>query len=455
MPTLTGSVGKSGENKIHDVVVIQIALKAIKGPERKPLYGGPVDGQFGRHRKVLEAAISVFQRHNRIPVTGRIERAGQTANRLNSALPSALRDLKGVPGTAVVAVFRPGGMGPSDGGLRALKIGNDLAKELKTLRAAVLKKLGLTLVFQRRDVDAAGRIKVAVEAAGVRFLDSNSNPIATSARVPGPVVHEVTRLLVGSRWLKLQSRDSLNLITVRPEARLADTTSEDDVRELKRALALLEGQVANLARTLTTDAKVRIWYLKRIKDASNEVLQDYRSGRLKVLEAARKAHGLRGQVLTEARNLGTARGRAIAEKTKERNPPFRHFEDKYAKDFKKDFEKLNRQQQIKVWEKIVERSGAGNVKYSDKAARMGQFGRVLWFATFAIAAYSIIESENKVRETAKQGAIIGGSIAGGAMGGGAAGILCGPGAPVCATAGIIIGGFFGALGVDIGFDSLF
>ena len=77
------------------------------------------------------------------------------------------------------------------------------------------------------------------------------------------------RLLAGSRRFKLQSRDSLNLITVRPEARSADSTSEDDragVDRLKRELALLEGEAANLARTLTTDARVRIWYLKRIKD---------------------------------------------------------------------------------------------------------------------------------------------------------------------------------------------
>jgi len=79
----------------------------------------------------------------------------------------------------------------------------------------------------------------------------------------------------------------------------------------------------------------------------------------------------------------------------------------------------------------------------------------LWIATFAIAAYSIIEAENKARETAKQGAIIGGGIAGGAAGGAAAGLVCGPGAPICATAGIIIGGFLGALGVDLGFDALF
>jgi hypothetical protein len=455
---LDGSVGKNGQNKRHDVAVIQVALKSIKGPEHKPLYGGPIDGEFGRHRQVLEAAISLFQRHSRIPVTGRIDKMGPSMSRLEAALPSALRGMRGIAGTAVVAIARSDGAGPSDGGLRALKFDDDLAKELKVLRDAVLKKLGLTLVFRRRDVDSAGRIKVAVEVGGLRFLDSNLHPIAAPGRVPGPVVHEVTRLMAGSRRLKLQSRDTLNLITVRPEARSSDSTSEDEragVDKLKRELALLEGEAANLARTLTTDARVRIWYLKRIKEASDEVMQDYRSGRLKVFEAARKAHGLRGQVLTEARNLGTARGRAIAEEAKKANAPFRHFEDKYAKRFNKDFDKLNRQQQIKVWEIIVERSGAGSVTHSEKAERMGRLGRVLWVATFALAAYSIIEAENKARETVKQGALIGGGIAGGAAGGAAAGLVCGPGVPICATAGIIIGGFLGALGVDMGFEALF
>jgi hypothetical protein len=443
---LDGSVGKNGQNKRHDVAVIQVALKSIKSPEHKPLYGGPIDGEFGRHRQVLEAAISLFQRHSRIPVTGRIDRMGPAMNRLEMALPSALRGMKGVPGTAVVAVARSDGASPSDGGLRALKLGDDLAKEFKVLRDAVLKKLGLALVFRRREVDAAGRIKVAVEVGGVRFLDSNLHPIAAPGRVPGPVVHEVTRLLVGSRRLKLQSRDSLNLITVRPEARSADSTSDDDVDELKRALALLEGEAANLARILTTEDRVRKWYLKQISKASKDVMQEYRSGRLGALDAVRQAHGLRGQIVQDARNRGTALGRAIAIKLKKDNPPLRFFEDRNAIQlFEKPFADLNRQQQIKVWELTVIKSGVDRSLISKLVKVGGHVGRGLWVATLAMVAYSVIEAENKAREAARQSVTIGGGIAGGAAGGAVAGLLCGPGAPICATAGVVIGGIVGAL----------
>ena len=42
----------------------------------------------------------------------------------------------------------------------------------------------------------------------------------------------------------------------------------------------------------------------------------------------------------------------------------------------------------------------------------------------------------------------------GALGGAAAGLVCGPGAPVCVTIGVFVGGALGAFGIDFGYTWL-
>ncbi|MCG8549250.1 MAG: hypothetical protein MI799_02480 [Desulfobacterales bacterium] len=54
-------------------------------------------------------------------------------------------------------------------------------------------------------------------------------------------------------------------------------------------------------------------------------------------------------------------------------------------------------------------------------------------------------AENKVKATAREGVVIGGGFAGG---GAVAGLVCGPGALVCVTIGVLAGGAFGALSAD-------
>ena len=38
MPILTGSVGKGGNNQIHDVAVVQGALATVIGANRRPIW---------------------------------------------------------------------------------------------------------------------------------------------------------------------------------------------------------------------------------------------------------------------------------------------------------------------------------------------------------------------------------------------------------------------------------
>ena len=84
MPILTGSVGKGGNNQIHDVAVVQGALATVIGANRRPIWQGAVDGRKG---KPVEDAIAAFQAANRMPPTGRLNQSGAEINRLEQALP--------------------------------------------------------------------------------------------------------------------------------------------------------------------------------------------------------------------------------------------------------------------------------------------------------------------------------------------------------------------------------
>ncbi|WP_226376754.1 hypothetical protein [Pantoea stewartii] len=84
---------------------------------------------------------------------------------------------------------------------------------------------------------------------------------------------------------------------------------------------------------------------------------------------------------------------------------------------------------------IVEYAGKSNPSVNLKMLQLSRAGKGLIVLSLAISVYEIYTAENKVAETGKQIAINGAGIAGGAL----AGLVCGPGAPVC----VLIGGFVG------------
>lgn len=84
-----------------------------------------------------------------------------------------------------------------------------------------------------------------------------------------------------------------------------------------------------------------------------------------------------------------------------------------------------------------------------------KLGRGLLVATIGVAIYNIAIAEDMVTATAREGVIIGGGFAEGAAGGAVAGLTCGPGALVCVTIGVFVGGALGALGADFTFGWFF
>lgn len=71
--------------------------------------------------------------------------------------------------------------------------------------------------------------------------------------------------------------------------------------------------------------------------------------------------------------------------------------------------------------------------------QLSRIGRGLVILSIAISIYEIYTADDKVSETGRQIAITGAGIAGAAASGAMAGLICGPGAPVC----VLIGGFVG------------
>jgi hypothetical protein len=84
--------------------------------------------------------------------------------------------------------------------------------------------------------------------------------------------------------------------------------------------------------------------------------------------------------------------------------------------------------------------------------RLSRVGRGLLVTTLACAVYNVATSEDKPRAATREGMAIGGGFIGGAVGGAVAGMACGPGAPICVTLGVFVGGALGALGADLSFD---
>ena len=122
--------------------------------------------------------------------------------------------------------------------------------------------------------------------------------------------------------------------------------------------------------------------------------------------------------------------------------------------FAKEFHVLPASQRNQVWREIVASSGRANPKVTAGTLRVARLGRGLALAAVAIAVYNVSAAEDKVEAATREGVTMGAGFIGSIAGGAAAGLACGPGAPVCVTVGVFVGGVLFALGADAGFNWL-
>ncbi len=225
-----------------------------------------------------------------------------------------------------------------------------------------------------------------------------------------------------------------------------------DNNNLETSLSQMEVAALNFAHRFITDGRVRLSYIAQVHNLSQEYRQRVMSGRVTAEEAAGQVQTIRNEILEAQRIRSSDIGRAKAINLKRDGLTLNELANKYAKiRFRTNFDNLSISQKNSVYLEIVDSSGRPRPSVNVAARRWSTLGKGLLIVTIGVAVYSIMKAEDKITATAREGVILGGGFAGGAAGGAVAGLACGPGAPVCATIGVFLGGALGALGVDAAF----
>jgi hypothetical protein len=120
--------------------------------------------------------------------------------------------------------------------------------------------------------------------------------------------------------------------------------------------------------------------------------------------------------------------------------------------FSKPFRSLTDAEKDRAYYAVIEAAGRNNVKITAKTARLRVAGKVGILVTAALAGYEIATADDKVGEAARQGTVIEGGMIGGALAALAVSSVCGPGAPFCAIAVLIIGSTAGATITGAAYD---
>ena len=231
--------------------------------------------------------------------------------------------------------------------------------------------------------------------------------------------------------------------------------SSNNLDEAELAVRSFHTTALNFAVSFISDDQVRQKYIEQVEKMSREFLTDVRNGKTTVSEAAAAARELREQILGVTRTKTSYLALPFAEQYKGTGPLLAQLQEKYAANlFRKSFQELAETERNQVFLEIVKASGRANSTFTVRAAKLAKLGKGLIVITAAISVYNIVTAEDKKTAVAKEGVTLGAGLLGSVAGGAAAGLLCGPGAPVCATIGAFVGGVSFALGADLGFDWL-
>jgi len=243
---------------------------------------------------------------------------------------------------------------------------------------------------------------------------------------------------------------TLNRQASRAPGPLCHDARQADERQLQQALAALQSQAELFAWRYITDAHARQAYVQRIAESSRQLLEDVRLGRLSAEEAARIANGARNVIMDEVRAITSAIGRAGAEATKASGLTLDMALDKAVKKLfpGKTLAELGTAQKRQVFAEVIEASGRSSPRFTSQVPKWSRFGKGLAVVTVAISVYTIWQAQNKLRQGVKEGATLAGGALGGAAATASAGLVCGPGAPVCVTVLFVVGGIAGALLAD-------
>ena len=221
--------------------------------------------------------------------------------------------------------------------------------------------------------------------------------------------------------------------------------------KLEAALDALRAEVVNAGAHLALDAETRKAYIRLTAEMSAELKQAAQNGRMSWEAAANEAQVVRNAIMEQMRARTTPVGRALAEQMKAEGKSLTELvAEKTAKLFGKgrQFDSLSAAERDSVFAEIVASAGRGRPSVNASVRVMSRAGRGLLIFSLAVSVYTIATAKDKVDAAKHEGAVTLAGIGGGIAGGAAAGLVCGPGAPVCVTIGAFVGGAMAALGVD-------
>lgn len=248
--------------------------------------------------------------------------------------------------------------------------------------------------------------------------------------------------------------------------------------KLEIELEKLEGAALYFGNNfLIHDAKLRTTYIEQTKLMSKRYLQLVKDGKITVEQAAKEASVLRNEIMDATRKKLSAISLAKSQKEKMASKNLSQFLEYYAMKLKKPrefnrlksisrkaiddavkssadtpnsyFRQLNSAERNTVFYSVLKGSGDSNPKFNSSVKWMSAFGKVLVVFAVAFASYEIYNADNKELELYRQSIGIGSGMVGGAAGGAIASGICGPGSPICAIVGVIIGGVAGGYGAYV------
>jgi hypothetical protein len=228
--------------------------------------------------------------------------------------------------------------------------------------------------------------------------------------------------------------------------------SERERALFEHSLRALEAEIANVGAHLGLDASARQAYARQIRLLADELGEAARAGRISWAQAAQQAQETRNLVMELVRGRSTPVGRALAEAMKREGATLNALVAKKTLALfgpGAEFATLSAAQKNTVYAEVVSAAGKSRPEVTAMMRRLSHAGRGLLFLSLALSVYTIASAEDKAQAAAKELAITGAGIGGGMAAGALAGLVCGPGAPVCVTVGAFAGGALAAFGVSL------
>jgi hypothetical protein len=224
---------------------------------------------------------------------------------------------------------------------------------------------------------------------------------------------------------------------------------------LQLTLDALRTEFTNFGQRFIQDKDIRAEYMSKASDASDEILNAVRRGKVTPSEGAAQANAMRNGLMDAARLKSSDIGKAVAESEKASGLAMDELIAKYSDQlFHKEFSTLGTAEQDAVFLKIIEKAGQPNPKWNKIAMNLGDAGKGLIIISIALSVYSVATSDRPGREAVKQGVGAGMGFLGSLAGGAAIGLVCGPGAPICVGVGAFVGGLVFVVGSDLAFDEI-